>query len=957
MIRKLLSLLLTVSTALVADIHVKAYSLFDILEFSKDGKIFAKINAGALYPGWESRKFSNHPTKQNKPGVIYGRCGNGTEKHPFIELEVRMSQSAPNTLKLEYIFTATGEFALHSLNTSLTMEGEYLYGRNFAFGQEKKGVFPPANRHFSPHVARSSAQELNIDTTMGTMTFQLSPDNSMLIQDGRNWGGNTFTFRNSVVKGLKRLPGETMARLEKGAQYIIPLTITFPEPLVIVYNTPVTFTQNDSWIPLDNKLEIEKGSVLDFTDVIKLDAPAGKYGWTKANGQNFVFEKLPGVQQRFYGVNLCFSAHDLTHEQSDILADRLARFGYNTVRFHHHENALTKANKVDSCTFDKERIDRFFYLFAALKKRGIYMTTDMYVSREVNAHEIYPGAKGTINSTEFKQLCPVNRNAMENWKKFSRAFLGTVNPYTGLTLAEDPALNTICMINEGGPSGLATASFPKQFHKAWLDAWNAWIAKNYPTPEARRSIDITKFPTTEYPTIVGPGAYGSALGRFLFDTHQAMYKEMTQFLRTELKCKALFTDMNNGGRTLWAQGSRNTFDYIDHHFYIDHPEFFGIPWRLPMKFDNLSVIKTGIVGGAYSSFLRSLDKPFTITEWNYSGPGKYRGIGGIMTGCLASLQNWAGLWRFAYSHDNFMFNPKLRFATCFDVVADPLMQINDRATICLFMRQDLKPANTTIAVSADIDWNKKAGTREQAYHFQWMGLNLIAKIGSCFGKTDTACNADISVSMTPDAPKAKHHIETTTPGGFSIGEQIFNTLRKQNWLPQGNKTDLAKNIYQTADNQFMVDGTKNTMTLNTPMTAGGFAEAGNIVETDVATFDIKDSDATVWVSSVTDEPIKSSSRILLSHVTELQNSNQKYADKDCTVLIAWGRQPYLIKNGSVNAELKLDNPQDVTVYCVDMSGKRLDKLPTTVKDGKLCFTLCIEKNGKAQLLYELTRSK
>ena len=30
-------------------------------------------------------------------------------------------------------------------------------------------------------------------------------------------------------------------------------------------------------------------------------------------------------------------------------------------------------------------------------------------------------------------------------------------------------------------------------------------------------------------------------------------------------------------------------------------------------------------------------KPFTITEWNFSGPGRYRGVGGILTGATAAL--------------------------------------------------------------------------------------------------------------------------------------------------------------------------------------------------------------------------------------------------------------------------------------------------------------------------------
>ena len=49
---------------------------------------------------------------------------------------------------------------------------------------------------------------------------------------------------------------------------------------------------------------------------------------------------------RFYGVNLCFSAHYITHEQADRLAERLARLGYNAVRLHHYEGELTEPSAI-----------------------------------------------------------------------------------------------------------------------------------------------------------------------------------------------------------------------------------------------------------------------------------------------------------------------------------------------------------------------------------------------------------------------------------------------------------------------------------------------------------------------------------------------------------------------------------------------------------------------------------
>ena len=35
---------------------------------------------------------------------------------------------------------------------------------------------------------------------------------------------------------------------------------------------------------------------------------------------------------------------------------------------------------------------------------------------------------------------------------------------------------------------------------------------------------------------------------------------------------------------------------------------------------------------------------------DFSRTDRFRGVGGILTGAMAALQGWAGVWRFAYSH-------------------------------------------------------------------------------------------------------------------------------------------------------------------------------------------------------------------------------------------------------------------------------------------------------------------
>ncbi len=235
----------------------------------------------------------------------------------------------------------------------------------------------------------------------------------------------------------------------------------------------MVITAGEEWIPLRAELEIEPGSALDFSTMNFVDAPAGKHGRVIArpDGQ-FAFANSPDKPQRFYGVNLCFGAQYISKEQSDILAERLVRLGYNALRIHHYERDLSQ--RQNSTQLNPEKLDQFDYLMAAMIKRGIYLTTDLYVSRGVPYREVGIDRDGQIPMDNFKMLVPVHDGAYENWKAFTRNLLTHVNPYTKRSYAEEPALAWLAMINEGnlGNFWKDIVTVPE-----WKQKWNEWLVK------------------------------------------------------------------------------------------------------------------------------------------------------------------------------------------------------------------------------------------------------------------------------------------------------------------------------------------------------------------------------------------------------------------------------------------------------------------------------------------------
>lgn len=145
-----------------------------------------------------------------------------------------------------------------------------------------------------------------------------------------------------------------------------------------------------------------------------------------------------GVTQRFYGVNVCGSAVIPDYETARAFARRLSRIGYNSVRIHHHEKSLVV--KDDMTTLDEEAMRRFDGLVAACVDEGLYLTTDLFVSRApVPRRACGVDEDGTFSGREMKELSHFHEGVYSNFCAFARNFLTHRNVYTGRPSSRSPA--------------------------------------------------------------------------------------------------------------------------------------------------------------------------------------------------------------------------------------------------------------------------------------------------------------------------------------------------------------------------------------------------------------------------------------------------------------------------------------------------------------------------------------
>ena len=718
----------------------------------------------------------------------------------------------------------------------------------------------------------------------------------VLLQDSRKWGQNF---------GLRIVPRQEGGRaFNAGETRTFACTVTAADGVAVSVDAPVVISAGLDWIPLDYRKDIVAGSALDFSGQGLQDAPAGKYGWLKNVGGHFAFEGRPGVKQRFYGVNLCFSANFPDREFADRLVTRLVRLGYNAVRIHHHERELVKGS-ADGLALNAERMDRLDYLLAKCFEKGIYATTDIFCSRPVTWRAIGIDRDGEASRPVYKNLIPVHDGAFRNWAAFAKVLLTHVNPYTGRAYKDEPGLPLLSLVNEGHPTGCWHELRNEEAIKA---AWAEWLAaKRTADPAFAEGLDDIR-------ALSITSGIGIA---FLAELERRGVRRMTDFLRKELGVKALFTNQNGGGHypALLAV-AEDLYDYVDDHFYVDHPKFLEKDWKLPSQCGNGNPVLAGRLPPVRCSFTRMPSKPFTVTEWNFSGPGMFRGVGGVMTGALAALQDWGGLWRFAYSHSIDGMRDGKASPGYFDAATDPLIQASDRASVCLFLRGDLEALADGVAQAATAEALKPTAAPALGVVPAWRDVAWQTRVATT---AKTAAKGYRTCDL-------KARFENTEP-------------------PVALKENPA----------VALDRARGTFRVVTPKTAGGFAPSGALRAGDIA-FDVGKVPATVWASSLDGKPLAQSRRLLVTHLTDVQGNGNVYADSTKRTLLKWGKKGALVRNGRAKVALALDAPEGFAVYALETDGTRAEKTPCEVRNGRLYFTAKVKgAGGGARMLYEIVK--
>ncbi len=661
-------------------------------------------------------------------------------------------------------------------------------------------------------------------------------------------------------------------------------------------------------LPERDSVSVAPGSALDFSFL--QDAPAGKHGRVVVRDGHFEFADRPGVPARFYGANLCFDAQFLPKEECERLVADLSRIGYNAVRLHHYDAMLVK-DMPDTVTLNPEQLDRLDYLVFCLKKAGIYIATDFYCNRVTKAEEI-PELAGAPGRRPMKKAVLLFDSARNNWKAFVGNLLNHVNTYTGVRWGDEPALAMASLLNEDPAfhiwdrDPVLKAAFERDF-----EAWSSERQLRFKGDDERRY----------------------AMAQFLIERQIEVYREFRRFVHEDLRCPLVVSGVNF--KNAEAQSFiRETLDYVDNHSYFNHPAFpEGVSYHMPVKFKPGNPISGGAPAIDDLSNSRIYGKPFTITETNFVSPNPFRAISGAVLGTYGGLQDYDAFFRFAYSHRaKDLFKP--RTMQYYDIVSDPVNLLSERIGLMLFLRRDVKPFQKRRVWVYD----------ESAYRaFQDFGGEGGRFPGS-FGRL--AITGQLGCINRENV--AKFDKKNTE---FFVSKRAKELAGATVWEGELAKKMLSGTKQVSDTGEFTLVPGKKQFQVVTPRSEVALLSAGTELAGSFMTVRNQRSYGVFFITSLDHRPLVESRRMLLLHLTDVQNSGIRFDDESCSMLRNWGTMPLRFRHGVAEVSLKLSP-------LVRISALGLDGLPLREVKGKPSnggVTLTLDNADGGVMAYEITR--
>jgi hypothetical protein len=583
-----------------------------------------------------------------------------------------------------------------------------------------------------------------------------------------------------------------------------------------------------------------------------LDAPAGKHGFIQIKDGHLATGD--GRRFRFWGVNITDwspgSRQIPTKEDAAFWAAALARFGINAVRLQFLDldapRGLIKSGVDNSRSLDPEQLDREDYFIAQLEQRGIYIDFNLLVGRPFSEGDGVKDAK--LLGVGAKGTSLYDTRLIELQKDYARELLGHLNPYTKLKYSDDPAIAVIEINNE---NSLYVAFHPPSpfYEEELARLYNRWLATHADAKHLAMLHALSGTPDNSPVPLLSNWGLGakSQPARFLIESafyeelERSYFDDMERYIKLTLGSKSLVigtADFNHNSSGYPALLAMSSMDIIDGHDYWQHPGDLSVSRKSPMVNDPLQSTLVNLSRSAIA------DKPYMVSEVNEPFPNDYASEGIPILAAYGAFQDWDGIFWYTFEPKIDSRGPHM-IGDAFDIACDPVKMPELAAGALLFLRGDVEQARmvrersytiSQIFASILVDWS------ERPYFTEKFPLSL----------------------------PLQHEVR--------IASQPIN----QPFDPFDNDNPIVSDTQQLA---WYTSPQKGEVTVNSPRSQAliGFVREHRASDSNLVA-DVKNSFCAILLSSMDEQPIATSSRMLLVTGGRAEDTGQAWnsAHKELT---------------------------------------------------------------------------
>ncbi len=546
--------------------------------------------------------------------------------------------------------------------------------------------------------------------------------------------------------------------------------------------------------------------------------PAGKHGRLRAEGDALVF--ADGTPARFWGTNIAgrtlFSG---SHDEVCGQAARLAALGFNLVRLHHHDSRWVGTNIFDTSENSTRKLrddalEQVDWWVKCLREQGIYVWIDLHVQRGflagdgIRAVEELRPQKGEGKGANY-----VNPDIEARMHEFAAQYLTRKNRYTGLSLAEDPAVVAVLVTNENDFVRHGAGQIFKGGGPEHLKMFEA---------QAQAFARRTGLPASAVKDVRRPGASKLALNEIEAQFHLRFRDHLRK-----LGYDGLVVTTNFWGKNpLFALPALTVGDLIDVHAYGEE-EFLGANPRYEDNF--VSWIGSGQVAGM----------PLAVSEWNVPYPARDRFAAPLYVASVAALQGWDAPMLYVYLQHN--VGPE-RDPVPWTSAYDPGLMAMMPAAALVFRQGHVRTADKVVRLEPDKDdvYGALSSARRSRAIRTLVELHRL-EIG------------------LPDVSEL--HWDTPRPGAPRA--EVVKDLNRSFLAPSATSV-------RSDTGELQRDWATGIHTIDTPRTqaAAGWIGGRKIVLADVE-IEVDPAKAAVAVTSLDGQPIAKSDKLLVTTVARV----------------------------------------------------------------------------------------